>query len=194
MQTTPTDYNPPDQYNQYSFSDYDYSNYYAYDSGPSNNSVIQNGSGTTDAKGHFELAQTASLNNANTNQQTTFSVNVTDVGGNLVGDHASLIVYGSSLHPGIRTDDYVGTQGQIQTIPIVVLDLNGKPVAKQAVSVQIINQQWFSGGQAGCERRFPMGDFGQEHTCQHGFRSDGRGWPGTGFLYPRTGWGIIKPS
>jgi hypothetical protein len=144
MQTTPTDYNPPDQYNQYSFSDYDYSNYYAYNNGPSNNSVIQNGSGSTDANGHFELAQTASLNNANTNQQTTFSVNVTDVGGNLVGDHTSLIVYGSALHPGIRTDDYVGMQGQSQTFHIVVLDLNGQPVAKQAVSVQIVNQQWFS--------------------------------------------------
>jgi len=144
MQTTPVDYNPPDQYNQYSFSDYDYSNYYAYDSGPSNNSVIQNGSGSTDANGDFELAQTASLNNANTNQQTTFSVNVTDVGGNLVGDQTSLIVYGSALHPGIRTDNYVGTQGQAQTFHIVVLDLNGQPVSKQAVSVQIVNQQWFS--------------------------------------------------
>ena len=29
MQTTPTEYNPPDQNNQYSFSDYDYSNNYA---------------------------------------------------------------------------------------------------------------------------------------------------------------------
>ncbi len=144
METTPTYYNPPDQYNQYSFSDYDYSDYYAYNNGPSNNSVIQNGSGSTDANGHFELAQTASLNNKNTNQQITFSVNVSDVGGNLVGDHTSLIVYGSALHPGIRTDDYVGTQGQTQTFHIVVLDLNGQPVVRKAVSVQIVNQQWFS--------------------------------------------------
>ncbi len=144
METTPMDYNPPDQYNQYSFSDYDYSNYYAYDNGPSNNSVIQNGSGSTDASGHFELAQSANLNNNNTSQQTTFSVNVTDVGGNLVGDHTSLIVYSSALHPGIRTDDYVGIQGQAQTFHIVVLDLNGQPVASEAVSVQIVNQQWFS--------------------------------------------------
>ena len=144
MESTPTDYYPPDPYSQYSFSDYDYSNYYAYNSGPSNNSVIQNGSGSTDANGHFELAQTASLNNANTDQQTTFSVNVTDVGGNLVGDHTSLIIYGSALHPGIRTENYVGTQGQAQAFHLVVLDLKGQPVAKQAVSVQIVNQQWFS--------------------------------------------------
>jgi uncharacterized protein YfaS (alpha-2-macroglobulin family) len=144
MQSTPTDYYPADKYNQYSFSDYDYSNTYAYGSGPSNNSVIQNGSGSTDANGHFELAQTASLNNANTNQQTTFSVNVTDVGGNLVGDHTSLTVYGSALHPGIRSENYVATQGQAQTFHVVVLDLNGEPVARQAVSVQIVNQQWFS--------------------------------------------------
>ena len=144
METTPTDYNPPDAYNPYSFSDYDYSNYYAYDSGPSNNSVIQNGSGSTDANGHFELTQTASLNNNNTNQQTSFSVNVTDVGGSLVGDQTSLIVYSSALHPGIRSDEYVGTQGQAQTFHLVVLDLNGQPVARQVVSVQIVNQQWFS--------------------------------------------------
>jgi len=144
MESTPTDYYPPAPYNQYSFSDTDYSNYYAYNSGPSNNSVIQNGNGATDANGHFELAQTASLNNNNTNQQTTFSVNVTDVGGNLVGDHTSLIVYGSALHPGIRTKNYVGTQGQAQTFHMVILNLNGQPVAKQTVSVQIVNQQWFS--------------------------------------------------
>jgi uncharacterized protein YfaS (alpha-2-macroglobulin family) len=144
MQTTPTDYYPSDPYTQYNFSDYDYSNSYAYGSGPSNNSVIQNGSGSTDANGHFDLAQSASLNNANTNQQTTFSVNVTDVGGNLVGDHTGLTVYGSSLHPGIRSEAYVGTQGQAQTFHVVVLDLDGKPVARQAVSVQIVNQQWFS--------------------------------------------------
>jgi len=69
---------------------------------------------------------------------------VTDVGGNLVGDHTSLTVYGSALHPGIRTEAYVGTQGQAQTFHMVVLDLNGEPVARQAVSVQIVNQQWFS--------------------------------------------------
>ena len=34
MQSTATDYYPADAYNQYSFSDYDYSNYYAYDNGP----------------------------------------------------------------------------------------------------------------------------------------------------------------
>ena len=144
MQTTPYSYYPPDKYTQYSFSDFDYSDYYAYNNGPSNNTVIENGSGSTDANGHFELTQTASLNNNNTNQQTVFSVNVTDVGGSLVGDHTSLILYGSSLHPGIRSEDYVGTQGQAQIFHIVVLDLNGQPVAKQAVNVEIINQQWFS--------------------------------------------------
>ncbi|MGB8213582.1 MAG: Ig-like domain-containing protein [Anaerolineales bacterium] len=144
MQTNPVEYVPPDQYDQYSFSDYDYSDYYAYDNGPSNNSVIQNGSGATDANGHFELDQTASLNNSNTNQQTTFSVNVTDVGGSLVGGQTSLTVYGSALHPGIFSSNYVGTAGQAQTFHIVVLDLNGQPVAKQAVTVQIVNQQWFS--------------------------------------------------
>ena len=60
MEIDPNRLLSPDPYSQYSFSDYDYSNYYAYDNGPSNNSVIQNGSGSTDANGHFELAQTAS--------------------------------------------------------------------------------------------------------------------------------------
>ncbi|HTX92091.1 MAG TPA: Ig-like domain-containing protein [Anaerolineales bacterium] len=144
MESNPYYYSPPDKYSSYSFSDFDYSSYYAYDNGPSNNTVIQNGSGSTDVDGHFGLAQTASLNNGNTDQQTVFSVNVTDVGGNLVGDHASLIVYGSALHPGIRTEDYVGTQGKPQTFHIAVLDMNDQPVANQAVSVQIVNQLWFS--------------------------------------------------
>jgi alpha-2-macroglobulin len=144
MQSTPANYSPPDSYDQYSFGDYDYSNYYAYNNGPSGSSVVQNGTGSTDASGHFDLAQAASLNNKNTDQETTFSVNVTDVGGNLVGDHASLIVYGSALHPGIRTDNYVGSQGQEQTVSMVVLDLQGQPVAKQAISVEIVNPQWYS--------------------------------------------------
>ncbi len=145
MEMQPYFYSPPQPYEGYNFSDYDYYDYYYNGgSGTQGPPVIKEGQGQTDENGHFELLQTLELPKDSPSQQVVFSANVTDVGGNLVGSSTSLTVLGSALHAGIRPENYVGKAGEAQTFNLIVLDIEGKPLAKQAVSVVFMEQRWFS--------------------------------------------------
>jgi uncharacterized protein YfaS (alpha-2-macroglobulin family) len=145
MESQPYSYIPPDDYSGYSFSDFDYYDYYYNgQSGTSGAPVSNSGEGQTDANGHFELRQTMNLAKEGVSETVAFSANVSDVGGNLVGGSASLTVLGSALHVGIRTQDYIGEGGKPSTLELVVLDMNGQPVAGQTVRVAFAEQRWFS--------------------------------------------------
>ena len=143
METQPYSYPAPPAYSAYSFSDFDYYDYYNNGGqGAKGPPVVKSGQGQTDANGHFDLTETLPVDE--TSQQVNFSANVQDVGGNLVGSSASLVMLGSALHAGIRPQDYVGKSGEAQAFDLVVLDMDGKPVAKQAVSVVFVEQRWYS--------------------------------------------------
>lgn len=136
-------YTPPEAYNNYSFSDYDYTDYYN-NGGSMVPPVFKDGTGTTDTKGHFELQQKMDLPKAGVSQQVTFSANVTDVGGSLVGSSTNLNVLASAVHAGISPQDYVANVDDPKVFNLVVLDIDGKPVANRAVTVDFAEQQWFS--------------------------------------------------
>ncbi|MEI7849838.1 MAG: Ig-like domain-containing protein, partial [Chloroflexota bacterium] len=145
MEMQPYYYSAPEAYSGYSFSDYDYYDYYVNgESGTKGPPVVKDGQGQTDEKGHFELVERLDVPKEGQSQQVAFSANVTDVGGNLVGSSSSVTVLGSALHAGIRPQDYIGTAGDAQVFNLVVLDMDGKPIAKQAVSVDFVEQRWFS--------------------------------------------------
>lgn len=137
-------YNPPEKYNSYRFDNFDYTDYLSGENGASANPLTGNGQGQTDAQGHFELKQTAKLQQANVSQQVAFNANVTDVGGSLVGGQTSLVVLASAVHAGIKAENYVGQAGEAQAFSLVVLDMNGKPLAGQSVSVDLVEQRWQS--------------------------------------------------
>lgn len=145
MEMQPYFYPAPQAYSAYSFSDFDYYEYYSNGGmGAKGPPVVKNGQGQTDVNGHFELVENMDLPKDSPSQQVSFSVNVEDVGGNLVGSSTSLTVLGSALHAGIRPEEYVGKSGEAQPFNLVVLDMDGKPVAGQAVSVAFVEQRWFS--------------------------------------------------
>lgn len=145
MEMQPYFYTAPQPYDGYSFSDFDYYDYYFNGGGATNGPpVIKEGLGQTDENGRFELMQTLELPKDSLSQQVAFSANVTDVGGNLVGSSTSLTLLGSAVHAGIRPENYVGKAGEAQTFNLVVLDMDGKPVAKHDVSVAFVEQRWFS--------------------------------------------------
>ena len=145
METLPYYYSPPEPYSAYSFNDYDNYDYYYTGAGSTGGPpVFKNGQGQTDEKGHFSLTEVLNLPEKTPNSQVNFSANITDVGGNLVGTGTSLTLLGSSLHAGIRPENYVSTAGEAQKFNLVVLDMQGQPVANQPVSVEMVEQRWFS--------------------------------------------------
>jgi uncharacterized protein YfaS (alpha-2-macroglobulin family) len=137
-------YTPPEKYNQYRFDNFDYSDYSSGEDASRANPLTQDGKGVTDAQGHFELTQAAQLQKPTVSQQVTFNANVSDVGGSLVGGQTSLVVLSSAVHAGIRAENYVGKQDEAQTFHLVVLDMDGQPAAGQSVSVDFVEQRWFS--------------------------------------------------
>lgn len=144
LEAQPHYYQPPEAYNNFSFNDFDDSIYFGDGSATSGPPIRQEGQGLTDAQGHFEVEQVLKLAQEGQSEQVSFSANVSDVGGNLVGTSAQVTVLGSSLHAGIRPENYLASQGQPASFQLVVLNREGAPVAGQSVSVAFAEQRWYS--------------------------------------------------
>jgi uncharacterized protein YfaS (alpha-2-macroglobulin family) len=136
-------FTPSAKYNQYSFMDWDRDVYWSPDTS-ANNDIISEGSGVTDANGHLEISQALDPGESKVSKQMSLYANVTDVGGNTVSGSAGVIVHQSEYYAGIRSERYIGTQGEAQPFSVVVLDWNSQPIADQAVTVDFVERQWFS--------------------------------------------------
>ena len=69
---------------------------------------------------------------------------MTDVGGNLVGGNTSVHVHPSLIYAGIRSQSYVGIEGQPSVFDLVVLDWESHPIASQDLTVDIVRREWYS--------------------------------------------------
>ena len=143
VESAPFFFNPPSAYAQYSFEDWDRD---AYWSSPqtTGNELLAQGQATTGADGRLNLAQTIAPGKTKTSRTISLSVNVTDVAGNLVSGGTQLVMHQSLYYAGIRPEGYVGQAGEEQTFDLAVLDWNGQPVPRQAVSVDIALRNWYS--------------------------------------------------
>jgi uncharacterized protein YfaS (alpha-2-macroglobulin family) len=141
-QATPYFFQPASKYSQFNFIDWDRDSYFSAPQG--NGGALAEGQGLTDAKGHLDIPQVASLGESNVSQQISFSANVTDVGGNLVSGSTSVVVHQTSVYAGIRSTQYVGTAGEEQPFEMVALGWDSSPVANQALTVDFVERQWFS--------------------------------------------------
>lgn len=143
LEFTPFYFYPPAAYQGFSFTDWDR------DSGlPSSQTggkaMIAEGNGVMDADGHFTLSQVIGPAKTKGDWVAVFSANVTDVTGSIVSGSVQVVMHQSLVYAGIRSASYVGRAGEEQTFELVVLDWNGKPVADQIVSVQIVERRWYS--------------------------------------------------
>ena len=141
--TTTTNYifQPDSKYSGFSFMDWDRDTYW---NPPDPSFGTTEGQATTDEKGHLDLPQVASLGVNNLSQQTTFSANVTDSGGNLVSGSTTVVVHQSQVYAGIRSQNYIGKQGQAQSFDLIVLNWDSSPVANQTLSVDFVEREWLS--------------------------------------------------
>jgi uncharacterized protein YfaS (alpha-2-macroglobulin family) len=136
-------FTPPSKYSQYNFMDWDRDMYWEASQTTDNNTVDQ-GDGVTDENGHLNIQQTFGANKNKISQQMTLSANVTDVAGNTVSGGTSVVVHQSEYYTGIRSEKYIGKQGESQPFSVVVLDWDANPVAKQKVTVNFVERQWYS--------------------------------------------------
>ncbi|MDO9301172.1 MAG: alpha-2-macroglobulin family protein, partial [Anaerolineales bacterium] len=136
-------FTPASKYSQYSFMDWDRDVYWSPNQG-ANNDTVDEGEGVTDENGHLDISQTFESNENNISQQMNLYANVTDVAGNTVSGGTSVVVHQSQIYAGIRSESYVGKQGEAQPFSVVVLDWDSQPIAGQKVTVDFMERQWFS--------------------------------------------------
>ncbi len=136
-------FTPASKFNQYSFMDWDRDIYWSADT-RSDNDIINQSDGVTDKTGHLDISQTFDLGESKVSKQMSLYANVTDVGGNTVSGSAGVIVHQSEYYAGIRSERYIGTQGESQPFSVIVLDWDSQPIAGQAVTVDFVERQWFS--------------------------------------------------
>lgn len=142
-QSTPYFFNPSEKYNGFSFMDWDRDTYFGPPS-PNGNGILSEGEDSTDEQGHLELTEIASLGQSTVSQVVTFNANVTDVGGNLVSGNTNVVVHQSLLYAGIRSEEYIGKQGEEQSFEVVALDWESNPLANQSMTVDFVEREWLS--------------------------------------------------
>ncbi len=136
-------FTPSSKYNQYSFMDWDRDMYWEPNQS-TNNDTVDEGDGVTDENGHLDVQQTFGSSKNNVSQQMSFYANVTDVAGNTVSGSTSVVVHQSEFYAGIRSEKYIGRQGESQPFSVVVLDWDSQPIADKKVTVDFVERQWYS--------------------------------------------------
>ncbi len=143
LEYSPFYFQPSDDYQQYSFSDWDQDTYWSEEKSHESG-TLEEGQAVTDKNGHLELTRDLNLGEKKTSQTVTLNANVTDVSGNLVSGSTSVIVHQSEVYAGIRSKSYIGVEGEAQPFEVVVLDWDSKPVPGQSVSVKFVERKWYS--------------------------------------------------
>jgi uncharacterized protein YfaS (alpha-2-macroglobulin family) len=152
LRSEPFYFNPPAEFNQFSFTDYEYDNWSIFNSQAAANAgkQIATGSGQTDATGKWstslkaEPAASSTSTTAPTSQSLIFEATVTDFAGTSVSGQVTTVMHKSAVYPGARAKSYVGEVGEDQFIDLVVLDWSGKPVPGAKVDIDIVERKWYS--------------------------------------------------
>lgn len=143
VQAAPYYFQPNKEYQRFSFRDIDQDSGYSRDKSAYTNTLAKE-TAATDDQGHFEMDYTAELTDSSVSQNLEFLANVTDVGGNVVGDRIRIAVHHSAFYPGVRAKNYIGKVGEEQTFDIVVVDWDSTPVPGEVVDVEIVERRWYS--------------------------------------------------
>ena len=143
IQTKPFYFQPSDNYSKFNFSDWDRDKYWLPQESSGKGTVAE-GMDITDKNGHLEISQIVSASTPSASQIVSFSANVTDVGGNLVGGGTSVVVHASEVYAGIRSEKYISKVGEKQNFEVVALDWDSNPIPGQVMSVKFIERKWYS--------------------------------------------------
>jgi len=146
LRSSPFYYTPPAKYGQYSFTDYDRDDFYAFYrySGQNNNdNLLAEGTAVTDANGLLTLSLPVELK-TDASQTLTLETTVGDFAGTYVSARTGVVAHRSGVYPGLRFDGYLGQAGKEQMVHLLALDWDGAPVAGQLVDVQVVERRWNS--------------------------------------------------
>lgn len=106
--------------------------------------VVSEGEGVLDANGQAEIEYLAELEEGAESQSWTIEADVTDIAGNVVSGRQQVTVHQSQVYVGIKPDWYIGEAGREQSLSLIALDWQSKPINNQSIEVSIAEQRWHS--------------------------------------------------
>ncbi|MEM5775536.1 MAG: hypothetical protein AAGU05_11095, partial [Anaerolineaceae bacterium] len=108
----------------------------------SGGAVSQQFSGRTDATGTHYLKIEFHGGGAPRAQTITAQSAVMDVNRQTWASATSLLVHPAALYVGMRTDSYFVERGDTLDVDLIVVDLDGKPVADRPIQVTAARMEW----------------------------------------------------
>lgn len=125
-----------DSYWYYPWWDY---NPYSYFSGEK----VDQGSGKTDADGHFEITLPIGISKKVTNQRMRLEAVVTDTNANqVIANTKEFVVHQAGLQVGVKPETYSGRENQEAKVDIVTVSIDGQELANIAVKASFYRRTW----------------------------------------------------
>jgi alpha-2-macroglobulin len=115
---------------------------------------VAEGTGQTDAQGHFIVSAPATLGKDNHSRKLRMEVDITDVDGQVITAEGDANVHAGAFYIGLRPEGYVAQVGQPQNAALITLDPQGQPIGNRALTVKIYRREWFSVREQGPDGRF----------------------------------------
>jgi len=140
-------YRPPVDFRDYTFTQEVYWPWEWAFTGPEYGPGGQTQKGVTDAQGRLDipLDPAAALRELKDQDvQITLWATVTDAGGNTADGHTTVVVRRSQVYVGLKTDRWVGVQGEPLQVHLVALSPKGEPLAGQRITVEVLREEWHS--------------------------------------------------
>ena len=133
----------PGRYSYQDFQDwynYRWDNSYSYGYG----NMVAEGQGVTDSSGHFTIELPAEQGDETGARLWTLEATVIDINEQRVTGRAEVVMHPAAQYAGIYAERYVGLAGEEQPVNLIVVDLDGEPVADAEVTLIALQREWFN--------------------------------------------------
>jgi uncharacterized protein YfaS (alpha-2-macroglobulin family) len=143
----------PESAANYSFQDLDdaYAWYRGDNPSAPGGELVADGTAHTDAQGNLVIRQPAGLGKDGGSRTLTLDVEVTDVDGQVIAAQGNVNVHAGAFYVGLRPESYVVQAGQPQTISILTLDPQERPVGNRKLTLSLSKREWNSVRQQGAD-------------------------------------------
>ena len=142
-----TVFSSPYDFNYKGDEPYDFADYDIYDSVQDRfgvDSVISEGSLTTDATGKARFDLVGDLQGEKRSQQWRVEASIRDEADQTIYGSSILTVHQGLFYVGLRAENAVSRAGEDSRIRIIAVDWNSQPMAEQLIDVQVIERRWTS--------------------------------------------------
>lgn len=132
----------PSRFNYVGKGHYWFDNYDPDDNYYRTSEEIAQGTAETDSSGNFVLETAVDLSERPFTQTYTIEANIRDDTGQTVSGRTQVTVHTGRIYVGASPEHYVNDAGRPAVVNLIAVDWDSKPVADQAIQVEVVEKRW----------------------------------------------------